>query len=855
MTQKPVSSLTSHFERISQHGRLPQSPRRSKPPDSVPRIPLDGDIHRNERSSLDIPSTRTPSGHSNVFGSHGNRPGTLNPVTQAARPLTIGSLKHNQPLSAHALVAPRDIPPRVTVQSPVTPLRANGTIRNVPATFAPVDWAVVVDQPEQRPRSSELTVAPVPNRATKPGRKAQSINRPGSRTSISESSFGSQTTPTTHRNSRAEDTQQPLEPHNTVNARISPFSTPPSGDECLDASVVGQMRPSEVQNTSCQRPEIRSPRTAKPPFSLGTGNFEGSGQLERQQNLAIGLAPNLHQTLAQSTPEQRPALPPRPGVTPRFPSVEVQRTPIFTSPRSSKGSEGAHEPRQPIHTLDPIEQRSHPARISRHTPGIASLRTPTRMPAASASAISQPLRAAYSTSNSVHREANQVLAGAGYGPDIDASKSGFSTIEGLDGFYSNRRPPLTKTGNQAIYANYDTKLFDMCAGRACSAGQLIRVWDLSSGKLILSLALDEREVRATAVAFKLASKTDEEGSRLWVGTNHGDLHEVDIAAHRVVSSRLNAHSGREVVRIHRYQNAMWTLDEDGSLYVWPPHDSGLPTLQSRPMTRKLPRGHTFSIVIRGILWLAVGKDLHIFYPSTNEQEELKSAQQPSSQHIVGEITSGAVIGDQLDRVYFGHTDGKITTYSVTDYTCLSVVNASVYKINCLIGAGKYLWAGYNTGKICVYDTRTRPWKLVKEWHAHEGPVANLSVDRTGLWVSGLLRVGSVSLDNTIKVWDGLLKEDWIGNYLTLVPNTMGLLKRCTETEMRENEDSWCSFQEIEAVVMTWNAGASTPASLRYEEKESNILRLIIRPGKTPDLLVFGFQELVDLEDKRLTASL
>ncbi|KAL9027184.1 MAG: hypothetical protein Q9196_004262 [Gyalolechia fulgens] len=732
--------------------------------------------------------TRTPSGHSNVFGSHGNRPGTLNPVTQAARPLTIGSLKHNQPLSAHALVAPRDIPPRVTVQSPVTPLRANGTIRNVPATFAPVDWAVVVDQPEQRPRSSELTVAPVPNRATKPGRKAQSINRPGSRTSISESSFGSQTTPTTHRNSRAEDTQQPLEPHNTVNARISPFSTPPSGDECLDASVVGQMRPSEVQNTSCQRPEIRSPRTAKPPFSLGTGNFEGTGQLERQQNLAIGLAPNLHQTLAQSTPEQRPALPPRPGVTPRFPSVE-------------------------------------------------------------------PLRAAYSTSNSVHREANQVLAGAGYGPDIDASKSGFSTIEGLDGFYSNRRPPLTKTGNQAIYANYDTKLFDMCAGRACSAGQLIRVWDLSSGKLILSLALDEREVRATAVAFKLASKTDEEGSRLWVGTNHGDLHEVDIAAHRVVSSRLNAHSGREVVRIHRYQNAMWTLDEDGSLYVWPPHDSGLPTLQSRPMTRKLPRGHTFSIVIRGILWLAVGKDLHIFYPSTNEQEELKSAQQPSSQHSVGEITSGAVIGDQLDRVYFGHTDGKITTYSVTDYTCLSVVNASVYKINCLIGAGKYLWAGYNTGKICVYDTRTRPWKLVKEWHAHEGPVANLSVDRTGLWVSGLLRVGSVSLDNTIKVWDGLLKEDWIGNYLTLVPNTMGLLKRCTETEMRENEDSWCSFQEIEAVVMTWNAGASTPASLRYEEKESNILRLIIRPSKTPDLLVFGFQELVDLEDKRLTASL
>lgn len=55
--------------------------------------------------------------------------------------------------------------------------------------------------------------------------------------------------------------------------------------------------------------------------------------------------------------------------------------------------------------------------------------------------------------------------------------------------------------------------------------------------------------------------------------------------------------------------------------------------------------------------------------------------------------------------------------------------------------------------------------------------------------------------------------------------------------------------------MTWNAGASTPASLRYEEHEPNILRMVLQPGRAPDLLVFNFQELVDLEDKRLTASL
>lgn len=81
------------------------------------------------------------------------------------------------------------------------------------------------------------------------------------------------------------------------------------------------------------------------------------------------------------------------------------------------------------------------------------------------------------------------------------------------------------------------------------------------------------------------------------------------------------------------------------------------------------------------------------------------------------------------------------------------------------------------------------------------------------------------------------------------------LTHFTESEMQDTDSSWCSFREIEAAVMTWNAGASTPASLRYEEQEPNMLRMMLQLGRAPDLLVFGFQELVDLEDKRLTASL
>ncbi|KAL8983169.1 MAG: hypothetical protein Q9177_005053, partial [Variospora cf. flavescens] len=259
------------------------------------------------------------------------------------------------------------------------------------------------------------------------------------------------------------------------------------------------------------------------------------------------------------------------------------------------------------------------------------------------------------------------------------------------------------------------------------------------------------------------------------------------------------------------------------------------------------------MVIRGILWVAVGREIQIFRPSANDLGEYKITQQPYNQTGVGEITSGAVISDQLDKVYFGHSDGKITTYSIADYVCLGVVNASVYKINCLVGAGMHLWAGYNTGNICVYDVKSRPWKIIKEWHAHEGPVVNLSVDQSGLWISGRLRVGSVSLDNTIRIWDGLLEEDWLG--LSIIAFLKLSLTSPTESELHDYDTSWCDFREIEAVVMTWNAGASSPASLRYDEQEPNLLRMLLPPGMAPDLLIFGFQELVDLEDKRLTASL
>ena len=54
--------------------------------------------------------------------------------------------------------------------------------------------------------------------------------------------------------------------------------------------------------------------------------------------------------------------------------------------------------------------------------------------------------------------------------------------------------------------------------------------------------------------------------------------------------------------------------------------------------------------------------------------------------------------------------------------------------------------------------------------------------------------------------------------------------------------------------MTWNAGASTPQSLRYAEQDNNFFPNLLRESGVPEILVFGFQELVDLEDKKTAAS-
>jgi hypothetical protein len=74
--------------------------------------------------------------------------------------------------------------------------------------------------------------------------------------------------------------------------------------------------------------------------------------------------------------------------------------------------------------------------------------------------------------------------------------------------------------------------------------------------------------------------------------------------------------------------------------------------------------------------------------------------------------------------------------------------------------------------------------------------------------------------------------------------------------MQKREVEYCSFRDVNMVICTWNAGASRPSDLgRGTPPEQNFLENVLRSMDSPDIIVFGFQELVDLENKKLTASI
>ena len=78
-----------------------------------------------------------------------------------------------------------------------------------------------------------------------------------------------------------------------------------------------------------------------------------------------------------------------------------------------------------------------------------------------------------------------------------------------------------------------------------------------------------------------------------------------------------------------------------------------------------------------------------------------------------------------------------------------------------------------------------------------------------------------------------------------------------DSEMLTRETAFCTFRPLKMIICTWNVDATKPDALVGISNATFLQKLLANPaleGSRPDIVVFGFQEVIDLEDKKLTAS-
>ena len=758
-----MSSLRSLFENKSSASSGPSTAPPPRPLASHEQV--QDDAQKSTRASLDMP--RYPSQWlttATTLSPHGPR--TARPPV-VPRPLQKSSTGLQRPVSTTSLTAPRS-PPLVTVMSSTSSSRSPRLASVQPSiNLANMEPSKNISTGSLSPR-----IIPVPPKRTRPYATAippslsraksenGNMNHKPAQKTIDEGPVESITRSIPPPVNRADKPKIPRRPHvmagrvnleplvTAADERISPFSTPPSSDESMGpgSDKLDQYKVSQNEARGLQGKGI-VPQAA----------LQSLSGIQRPSDRMTGPRPPISDArrlgFMQGTGSQQAVVDNPPGLPPRRAQEQQRfRAPsgrqVIKATTSAETSSTRYSAAQLQSSLNlPPDILPPPRRNSTVIPDHIAL-----------TERSHPAYHCYNDKDVITAPTGDLLETRD--PDVASYVSTASDYPEVRS--SNRRYPYLKTNVREIDTNYDTRLIDICGQYVCTTGHLTRAWHSTTGDLVLSLGHEEKEVRVTALAFKPGTNPCEEGLRLWLGTNHGDIQEVDIATQSITIAKSGVHDRREIIRIYRHQGSMWTLDDGGKLCVWTGNETGLPDLQRSPFSHRVPKGHTFSIIIQDTLWIATGKDIRIFHPNAGKNAAFLLTQIPLTQPGAGIVTSGAVIGGQLDRVYFGHADGKVTMYSTADFTCLGVVSVSVYKIYSLAGAGFHLWAGYNTGMLCVYDTRTNPWTTRKDWLAHSGPILNITVDRTSLWRDGVLRVVSLGADNTVRFWDGSLEDDWLG---------------------------------------------------------------------------------------------
>ncbi|KAL5508643.1 hypothetical protein ACEPAH_6262 [Sanghuangporus vaninii] len=436
-----------------------------------------------------------------------------------------------------------------------------------------------------------------------------------------------------------------------------------------------------------------------------------------------------------------------------------------------------------------------------------------------------------------------------------------------DASHSSRRPPLPgrhELARARIPVIAHTGVIAVAGAYVITAHHHIKVYDLSrsSDTYIYNIDLKDagfdwrgKDPRVTSLEFRSADNDTDRGRFLWVGTKDGSIWELDVPTGSVTTVRYAAHSAA-VTHIFRHGLHMVSLDENGKVLVFTPDSDiggcAVMLTNSSPRVVRITEKQGFAKILGGLLWTSGGPG-----SSGSAQTNGTSARGPairvytifSHAHggksllpadSVGAVTSGTVLQSQPGKVFLGHEGGFITIWNLESDEgmpcCTEVVKISASDVLCLEGVGDRLWAGGRKGMINAYDVQWKPWVITNSWMAHsELPVHSLLIDPFSIEKYGQLSVISVGRDEVARFWDGLLAVNWIDN------------------ELSKRESSFSTFRPLTVLVVSWNVDAAKPDTLTGCPENANFFDDVLNSVESPDIIVFGFQELIDLESRKMAA--
>ena len=72
-------------------------------------------------------------------------------------------------------------------------------------------------------------------------------------------------------------------------------------------------------------------------------------------------------------------------------------------------------------------------------------------------------------------------------------------------------------------------------------------------------------------------------------------------------------------------------------------------------------------------------------------------------------------------------------------------------------------------------------------------------------------------------------------------------------ELLKWEMSFSNFRELTVLLVSWNCDSARPDSLIGDSANVNFLTDVLHSVDSPDIVSFGFQEVIDLESRRMAA--